>query len=221
MIQKIDKTDNDKKLSTSRLKVSYYRHNIYYQIGKSLGIRNGKGSGGVHFINWIVAIIFVWWKGDWRHWGHYYPTMLYIICMNLFYNLICAGFTLWQYVPMSFLKAPSLIDMVYCVIVLPGIALIYLTHLPKIRVKIISYTLKWVIISTVVEIILLQLNTLEYDHGWNIGWSFFLYILMYPMLLLHFKKPQIAILLSIPIIIAFIWIFKVPVNVPMIERGSH
>ncbi|MFC0270844.1 CBO0543 family protein [Metabacillus herbersteinensis] len=169
-----------------------------------------------------MMILAVWRWGNWRNWQNYYPTMLYISSLNLLYNLLCSNFMLWEYQPVWLLDThPHNIDLGYTFIFLPSLALLFLSNLPEKKPNLskLAYFFMWTTLSILWELAHYSLKGIKYDHGWTIFYSYAFYWIMYPTLLLHFKKPLYAILLSIPIIIFLLWHFKVPFHLAPLKRS--
>jgi hypothetical protein len=78
--------------------------------------------------------------------------------------------------------------------------------------QIISIVL-WVGIFSLTEAIAHYAGTLTYYNGWNYGWDVIFNIMMFSMLLLHYKRPLIAWILVLPITLGLWWIFDVPFSV--------
>lgn len=47
----------------------------------------------------------------------------------------------------------------------------------------------------------------HYINGWNIGWTFFFYLTMYPVLRLAQLRQGQAIVFSIILIVFYLWVF--------------
>ncbi|RSK29076.1 hypothetical protein EJF36_20535 [Bacillus sp. HMF5848] len=167
----------------------------------------------------IISIIAVWIRGDWRKWETYFPTMMYFAVGNLTYNFLCASYFLWRLNPDT-LSNHTLTEMLYTFITFPLTALMFLARYPEneTRWKVFKHYLAWVSIYVFVELILVFTNGILYKYGWNLVWSAIFDILMFPMLRLFSKKPLLALVLSVPIAFVWIWLFDVPVHIPVEDR---
>jgi hypothetical protein len=76
----------------------------------------------------------------------------------------------------------------------------------------------WIALYVGVEIILLWKGNIKYKYGWSLGHSAAFDCLMFPFLRLHYKKPLMALIISVPITIFLVWFFEIPVSVPIEKR---
>ena len=63
----------------------------------------------------------------------------------------------------------------------------------------------------VFELIMFFSGLCVYSHGWTYTWSIVFASLMIPMLVLHYKRPLWAYILSVPITVFLLLWFEVPV----------
>lgn len=173
----------------------------------------------VHVFISLVVIFAVWKRQDWRDWEKYLPVMMYFALGNLTYNFLCANYFLWRLNPDA-LSNHSLTEMLYTFIIFPGTALMFLSKYPegegtKSLAKHYSF---WIIIYILVEWIFTYTNSIIYQYGWGLIWSATFDVIMFPMLRLFHKKSLIALLLSIPIAFIWIFLFDVPVHIPIEDR---
>ncbi|MBE4909502.1 hypothetical protein IMZ08_15735 [Bacillus luteolus] len=167
----------------------------------------------------IAVLLAVYWKADWKNWRHYHPTLLYVVICNLLYNCLCAGYLLWEYKP-DFLFHHNSTDLVYSFIVLPGIALLFLTGYPyetKMK-KQFTYISKWVVLSLIVEGIVLLFGFIVLNRGWKYWMEVPFYFTMYYLIRLHHTRPLLTYVLSIIIIVFLMNAFDVPFSVPIEKR---
>jgi hypothetical protein len=174
----------------------------------------------MHIILAIITIIAVWVRGDYRKWKKYYPTMQYMALGNLTYNFLCASHWLWMLYPDLKWFNHSLQEMTYTFITFPLTALMFLSHYPEKKEKkvIFFHYVSWIGIYVGLEILLMLNGQIIYKYGWNIYWSAIFNCIMFPFLRLHEKKPLVALVLSIPMTIFWIYLFDIPVSVPIPNR---
>ena len=172
----------------------------------------------MHVIISLIAIVFVWWRGDWQQWRIYHPTMMYFALGNLTYNLLCTNYLLWELNP-DFLSNHSLTEMLYTFIVFPATSLMFLSHYPEEgKNKKFFHYVTWISIYGGVEFIYVLTDRIIYQFGWHLGWSVLFDAIMFPMLRLFHKKPLIAYPISILIAVFWIMLFDVPVEIPIEDR---
>jgi hypothetical protein len=94
----------------------------------------------------------------------------------------------------------------------PATVLIYLGNLPEKKMKMVLWLLFWVALFSLVEYINLRyLDLVMHHNGWTMTWSVLFNLIIFSMLLLHYKYPISALIISIPIILFFVIFFKVPI----------
>lgn len=141
----------------------------------------------------------------WSKWRDYYPTLLYMAMLNLLYLFIIQTDYLWKFKSSILPHGTLAIMLIY--ILQGSMTLLFLSYHPIRWRPMLLYWSFWVILFSLIEYIFYLADRIDYFRGWNIGWSIFFYIIMYPMLYLHYKKPLAALVLSIPITLGFMWIF--------------
>lgn len=148
-----------------------------------------------------IIIIFSTWKwGDWKNWPKYHPTMLFVALANILYNFIYCKGPLWEIQP-GILQNGILTELLYSFIVFPLTALMFLSNLPNSIGKQTLHILKYVLIYFIFEYIFFVSNMIIYRHGWTLFYSFIWNIMMFIVWTIHFKKPLLAYISSVGIII--------------------
>ncbi|WP_419887892.1 CBO0543 family protein [Neobacillus niacini] len=154
--------------------------------------------------------------GDWRNWSQYHSTILFFWFGDLLYNFLCKNYLMWEYKETMFgqhlLPNHLTVSLLIMFVAYPASVLIYLGNLPETTMKKALWLLFWVTLFSLVEYINLHyLDLIEHHHGWTMAWSVIFNLLVFFMLLLHYKYPIVALILSIPIILFFVMYFKVPI----------
>ncbi|WP_216829575.1 CBO0543 family protein [Alkalihalobacterium elongatum] len=174
----------------------------------------------MHFTLTLIVVIAIWVKGDYKNWQKYHTTMLYYALGNLTYNFLCANYLLWKLDP-DIMPNHSMTEMLYTFVVFPGTILMFLRHYPSTFKKQIIHNSIWIAIYVGIEYFFLLTGRIYYQFGWNLGWSALLVAIMFPMFRLHHKRPILTYVISVIITILLVWIFDVPVDVPIEERPRH
>ena len=174
----------------------------------------------MHHILALISILAVWYRGDYWNWKVYYSTMQYIAIGNLTYTFLCASHWLWRLSPDTKWFNHSLLEMGYTFITFPLTALMFLSRYPEGQGKwrVFRHYAFWVGLYVVVEIILLLQGSILYKYGWNLLWSAAFDCIMFPFLRLHYKKPLLTLVISVPMTIFMVWLFDIPVHVPIEKR---
>jgi hypothetical protein len=173
----------------------------------------------MHITMAFFCIIAVWRMGVWRNWEKYHTTMMYFALGNLLYNFLTANHFLWRF-NSEHLANHTMVEMLYTFIVFPATALIFLSHYPegKSLIRKGKHYLYWIFLYGGFEYIYVLTNRIEYQFGWNLGWSIFFDFTMFPMLRLFYKKPLIAYVISFFMAIFWVKFFDVPVQIPVENR---
>lgn len=161
----------------------------------------------IHGLIWM-GIAYKW--SDWRNYRKYYPTMLFMGAGNLVYNLVFYNKRLWD-LKNDFLAFPFHEILIIFIIFFPSI-LVFLSNYPENTslFKQIKYLLMWAIIYTTIELIMFQLDMIDYQNGWNMYWSILHNIYQFPLLYIHHKNPLLAWALALGILGIILHFFTVP-----------
>lgn len=154
---------------------------------------------------WVICA-YKW--SDWKNWKRYYPTMLFMGMGDLIYYLVFHDKPLWKF-QTDFL-VPSLNELFVIFTIFFSTILLFLSKLPKKLSKQITWILLWILIYTVQESLASLINMFTYHNGWNIWWSALHNIIMFPLLILHQKKPILAWTISLIFLFIIMSIFNVP-----------
>jgi hypothetical protein len=160
----------------------------------------------------VVYIIFAKIFIDWKRWKEFYPTVQFYIICNLLYNFIFYQHTLWKYkaVTVSWLNH-TMIEIAFSLLVIPVALMIYLQYFPKGKKKYL-YVATWVAYFSVLELLFIKKGLFVYDNGWNGWWSLLFNMITFIIIRLHYKRPLLAILVSIPIVIILMLFFHPSLN---------
>lgn len=163
----------------------------------------------MHLALVAATIIIAWKRADWKNWQKYHPTMLYVAIGNLLYIFLYYDHYLWQFHGVTIINATT-IEMLMTFIILPFTALIYLSNYPVTLKGQIIHNIKYVAVYIALEWIYLELGLFKHSFGWNMWCSLVWDIMMFPMWVLHHKRPLIAYLASFIAVIIMLMLF--PVN---------
>ncbi|MFS0901470.1 MULTISPECIES: CBO0543 family protein [Priestia] len=158
---------------------------------------------------WIFA---AWRWSDWKNWRKYHSTILYMIMFALLYEVLTYNYSLWIF-KATLIPTHTLNSLLVTFITFPCLVLLFLSNFPEdVTTKKILHIIFWIILYSIVEYFYHAVGLFKYSHGWNFGCSILFNCIMFPMLLLHHKKPLLAYFLSIPIAIFYLIIFNVPIS---------
>ncbi|KOP81859.1 hypothetical protein LIS82_10065 [Cytobacillus solani] len=172
----------------------------------------------MHSIIGILFLIASLFWGDWKNWRKYYSTILFFIIGDLLYNFLLNHYLLWEYVPSfdkRWLPNHTFINLFAMLILYPSTVVMYLGNFPegKSLLKKILYISLWVFIYFSKEVVnLLIFGHFSHSYDWNLLWSLCFDVIIFLILLIHYRYPRIAIVLSVIIIISFWKLFDVPIS---------
>ncbi|MFK9090833.1 CBO0543 family protein [Bacillus salipaludis] len=164
-------------------------------------------------ISGFISILCAWKWGDWKNWRQYLSTIQYFIIGDMLYNLFTQDFPLWNYPsPPNLLPNHLFNNLFIMFIIYPSTLLIFLYRFPKRNFfKQLLHILFWIFLWAVFEFFMVYYELCVYYHGWTYSWSIFFASIMVLMLLLHYKHPLWAYMLSVPITAFFLFWFHVPI----------
>lgn len=141
-----------------------------------------------------------------------HSTILFMIAGNLLHLFFSNDYMVWYFVPDTPIY-PAHTELIYTFIIFPASVLLFFHGYPKTGWgKQIVYLVWWVIIYSAVEWVLSETGRIIYDHGWSWLWSTLFDCMMFPMLLLHQRNPLLAYGMSILIVVALVYGFRVPMG---------
>ncbi|KKI93841.1 hypothetical protein WQ54_01960 [Bacillus sp. SA1-12] len=150
----------------------------------------------------IIVFLFI----DREQLKDYYPTIQYYIICNLLYNFVFYHHTLWRYEGETAWLKHSIIEITFTFIVVPIMIIVYLRFFPS-DLKGLAYLAAWALSFWITEVIFNKKGNFIYENGWNIWWSFLFNLIMFPILIIHYKRPIVAIIISIPLILLLLLFF--------------
>lgn len=133
--------------------------------------------------------------GDWRNWKTYYSTILFLIAGDFIYYFVAAAKPLWQYTTKLF--PGNITTLIIALIIYPCTVLIFLPIYPESgAIKKGCYITVWVCLYAFLEYLALKYNYMQHFNGWHFAYSVLFDYMLFPLLLIHQKKPPAAWLLS-------------------------
>ncbi|WP_085522832.1 CBO0543 family protein [Tuberibacillus sp. Marseille-P3662] len=143
----------------------------------------------LYIIITLFALMIAWKYGDWRHWGKYYPTILFMIVGNLIYGMKAPTHPFWLYHSHIF---PNHISMILLITLIqyPCYMLVYLYQVDKSsHSKKISYMMIWIGCFSFIEWAAQKTGNIHYYNHWSLVKSLLFNSFMFPVLYLHYKRP--------------------------------
>ncbi|RXJ02020.1 hypothetical protein DS745_07965 [Anaerobacillus alkaliphilus] len=141
----------------------------------------------------------------WHRWKDSFIPFLLFAIFNLYYHYLCHSTDRWLWELSKPIVNEFITETIYTFIIFPCWTILFISFFPP--EKKVSYILKWSVASVLIEWVASEMEYFNYTNGWHIGWTFFFYLTMYPVLKIAQTKQIQALLISFIIIIFYLWIF--------------
>jgi hypothetical protein len=129
--------------------------------------------------------------GDWKNWRKYYPTVLFVIAINLAVGFLTYHHALWKYKPDFLVQTQTTVEMLNAFVALPAVAFTFLSQYPDKNVYYqFGYITTYVFIFGLLEFIAhFVVGTLCYENGWSWPASILFDFAIFIILRLHYVRP--------------------------------
>jgi len=166
----------------------------------------------VAMISLIWALVTLRW-GRWKEWKTYYPTILFFIAGDFIHEYIVSAKPLWRFAPDPLFSGVSE-HLIASFIIFPCTVILLFTFYPKLKswTRKTLYIALWVLIYIAGEYLALKLGYYVHENGWSLAYSTLMDCLVFPLLIIHQRKPQIAWLLCFLIATFIVFWFKLPAS---------
>ncbi|WP_456271331.1 CBO0543 family protein [Bacillus sp. AK031] len=156
--------------------------------------------------------------GEWKNFKEYYPTLLYFIIGDLLSQFLLFDYSLWEFHPMDDADRLAGLNHTFIALAKMGIqytatVAIFIGRLPESIGKQFLAVLLWTTIYGLNEYVAHSLGGLSYHRGWGFGWDILFNLMMFTMLIIHYRKPLFAWILTFPVIVGLWLIFDIPLDV--------
>lgn len=165
---------------------------------------------GKTMFGFIIALGYVlsyvkW--GDKKLFKEHYSTVLYVITIDLVYNVLFYDYSLWEYAGLHIIS-----NFIFMFIVYPCAINLFLQYYPKGFLKGAFYILLWTTGNFILEYISVRTGGLLRYHGWNLLWSIGVFLAGFTLIRIHTKHSYIVWPISAFIFALAGLIFKLPLN---------
>ncbi|MFC5653348.1 CBO0543 family protein [Paenibacillus solisilvae] len=158
---------------------------------------------------WVLC---AWKWADWSRFREFRASIYVMIIGDFLYNVLTEDNHLWRFESPTFHFSHHFIQVLITLCATPFAVLIFLSHYPsKSILKQVLYLALWAGIFSIHEWIAVQLGVFKYNDGWNMWWSIVINCIAFPFLILHQKRPALAILVFIFFTLLFSFIFQIDV----------
>ena len=159
----------------------------------------------------LISIYLCYKFGDWENWEKYYPTILFFILSSVCCAFLTYNHPLWLYPPTIINR--TFTDLFISITVYPCTIMMFIPHLPKKMSKIFFHISYYVAIYTIPEFIAVKLGLFIYNNGWDIWHTLIFNYIMFPILILHYKKPFYAWFIALVSPHILFYILKIPYSI--------
>ncbi|WP_223702205.1 CBO0543 family protein [Sutcliffiella deserti] len=159
----------------------------------------------------VVWTLFAYKFIDWHRVKDQYPTVLFFIAINMTYNTIYHDQLLWAFqgITAEWLNHTT-INLFFTFYICPVTLIIFFQRMPEARNAKIIYVAVWVIFYTIIEALFAHKAMYVYGEGWNSWQNIWLNAILFMFLLIHYRKPAVALILAIPAAALFYFMFPAP-----------
>lgn len=154
----------------------------------------------------LIFLLAAWKFGDWRNWPKYYPSILFVMVINMSASFLSYHHSLWNYSKDILVSTETMVEFFNAYANLPTTVLIYLSHFPQHEIKRqVAYVGFWVALYSGLEFIDHYIvGGIFYTNGWSWSRSVIFDIAMFSIIRLHYLNPGKAWLMA-----GAVWIFVV------------
>ncbi|WP_176560063.1 CBO0543 family protein [Brevibacillus dissolubilis] len=162
----------------------------------------------------VIILLAAWVYGDWRNWKKYYPTIIYIISVDLLITVLMYDYPLWHFEKTLFIPNHTLADFFICFVNFPPMMILYLSRFPFSSgfLKQSGYILLWTTIFSLVELMFHYMGLTSYHNGWTYWWSVIVWVFLFIGTRLHHTRPLWAWVLTFVMTLFLIFHFEIPVT---------
>ncbi len=169
----------------------------------------------VGILGWILC---AWRWADWSRFKEFRASVYVFIIGDFLYNLLTEDRHLWMFRSPTFHLSHHFLQILITFCATPFAIMLFLSHYPERSIlKQVLYYVLWAGIYSLHEWIAHHFGIFKYYHGWNMGWSIILNCIAFPYVILHQKRPVLAIFVFFFFTIVFSLIFKVDI---IFHKGS-
>jgi len=139
--------------------------------------------------SFVISALFL---GDWKNRNKYYPTVLFIMIINITVSFLTYHHVLWSFNPDALVKTYTTVEILNSYIVLPCTTFVFLSKLPRNSGGQLSYIGLWILIYSTIEFIDKTIGGISYQHGWSWQASVMFDCAMFSILRIHYLRPFAA-----------------------------
>lgn len=132
------------------------------------------------------------WKwADWKNWERYYPSILFVMVVNLSVGYLGYHHSFWIFNPDALVDTETVVELLNTYVSLSVTTLLFLSHLPaKGWQQQLKHIFLWVFIYGGIEgFDHYFIGGISYEHGWSYGCSLLFDCAMFTTIRVHYSRP--------------------------------
>jgi hypothetical protein len=159
----------------------------------------------------VLGFLFSAWRwGDWKNWEKYYPTILFVMVVNLFASFLTYHHALWNYTPDALVGTQTALELINSFVMLPSTTFVYLSKFPSYnKFCQYGYIVLWIAIYSGLEFIdHYVIKGIYYTNGWLWLTSTLFDCAMFSIIRLHHLHPFWAWLITLLLTAVILAVFN-------------
>jgi general stress protein CsbA len=152
------------------------------------------------------------WKwADWRNWEKYYPTILFVMLVNMSVGYLGYHHSFWIFNPDVLVNTETVVELLNTYVSLPATTLLFLSRLPSQGgQQQWKHTFLWVFIYGAIEgIDHYFIGGISYGHGWSYGCSLLFDCAMFIIIRVHYTRPLLGWTMTLTAVTGVVIAFKI------------
>lgn len=136
-------------------------------------------------------LVSAWKWGDWKNWEKYYPSILFVMVVNLTVSYLGYHQSFWIFNPDVLVATETVVELLNTYVSLPVTTLLFLSHWPREgRGRQWKHILLWVCIYGAIEgVDHYYFRGISYGNGWSYGCSLLFDCAMFITIAVHYARP--------------------------------
>ncbi|HJV45833.1 MAG TPA: CBO0543 family protein [Bacillota bacterium] len=163
----------------------------------------------------LVLLITNWRLANLKNYRLYYPTIAFIMVINLVASYLTYDHPLWYFQKSKLFPNDAMVDLWLTFVTFPLIVILYLSRYPYQSQwkRQFAYIAQWGFLFSLIEGIFIITKGLTYQNGWNFWWSVVVWLVMFPVFTLHHRKRYLwAWFICIGFLLFIIYYFDIPIT---------
>ncbi|WP_312337731.1 CBO0543 family protein [Anaerospora hongkongensis] len=156
-------------------------------------------------------LVSVWKWGDWKNWKNYYPSVLFVMVVNLSVSYLGYHHSFWIFNPDVLVDTQTVVELLNTYISLPATTLLFLSYWPRQGWdRQGKYLALWVFLYGAIEgIDHYFIHGISYGNGWCYGYSLLFDCAMFTTIAVHYIRPFWGWIMTFTAVTSVVIAFKI------------